>query len=48
MSDVRRVKREMGVLPDSSDEPAGQGDWIDLEDWDEDDGEEVEECIVIS
>ena len=48
IQDVRRVKREMGILPDESELDSDGEGWIDQAHLEEEIDSEVEECIVIS
>ena len=46
--DVRRVKREVGLLEDKGSTDKDTESWVDLRDSDEEEVSEVEDCIVIS
>ena len=47
IQDVKRVKREMGILPDEPDLDSDGEGWVDLEDFEEETVSEAEECIVV-
>ena len=48
LPDVRRVKREVGLLENEGSIDKDTESWVDLRDSDEEEVSEAEDCIVIS